>query len=115
MTVPFESVSSKRRSGRLLTAALVLACLLNSCVPAQWEYLVEATDRATQEDVENHFGAPHTTTSLEDSHSLWTYRYETTSSWWGKRGDMVGGLPCTEYLLTFDGQKILKYWVRQDC
>jgi hypothetical protein len=96
-------------------AAWAFAFMLTACVPAQWDYLIEAIDRATQEDVENHLGAPDSVTALEDNSSLWTYRFESKSSWWGKRSDMVGGLPCAEYLLTFDGQKILRYWVRQDC
>jgi len=94
---------------------LALCLVLTSCVPTQWDYLIEATDRAIQEDVENHLGAPHSIKVLEEHNSLWTYRYEVTSSWRGKRGDMVGGLPCTEYVLNFDGQKILRYWVRQPC
>ncbi len=95
--------------------ATALGSILVSCVPTQWEYLIEAADRATEDDVKARFGPPLLTKSLEEGGSVWTYRYEETSSWRGKRGDMVGGLPCTEYVLNFDGQKILRYWVRQPC
>jgi len=114
-TFSLDADGPEPRLSRMLMAASALAFVLTACVPAQWDYLIEATDRATQEDVEDHLGAPDSVKVLEDDNSLWTYRYESTSSWWGKRSDMVGGLPCAEYRLTFDRQKILRYWVRQDC
>ncbi len=101
-------------SGLVMSA--ILAVILTSCLPSQWEYLVESTGRATQEEVTDRLGAPFQTESLEDGGSLWTYRYEVRSSVFvGSRGDMVGGAPCIEYLLTFDRKKVLTYWTRQLC
>lgn len=99
--------------GSLLCA--ILALLLVSCVPWPWEYLDTAADRATQEDVARQLGAPSQTRSVDENGWVWTYRYTAPSSLVGRRGDMLGGFPCVEYVLTFDEQKILRHWVRQPC
>jgi hypothetical protein len=95
--------------------ALMLALVLTACLPSQWDYLVEATGQATQEDVRERFGAPRRSQDLEDGGSLWVYRYNVRSSLAGMRGDMMGGAPCIEYFLTFDRAKVLIYWTRQPC
>jgi hypothetical protein len=95
--------------------AAVLALWLTSCLPSQWEYLVQASGRAMQSEVKERLGAPRTTRDLEDGGSVWTYRYESSGSWIGQRGDMVGGTRCIEYVLTFDGKGVLGHWVRQPC
>ena len=99
----------------VLVAAATLSLLLVSCVPWQWEYLINATDRVTQDDVHKRFGDPLLAKSFGESDSIWTYRYEVSSSFWMRRGDMVGGQRCIEYLLTFDIEEVLRYWVRQPC
>lgn len=98
-----------------LVAAVVLSLFLVSCVPWQWEYLIEAAGRAMQDDVKKRFGDPLLAKSLGESGSSWTYRYEVRSSLVGRRGDMLGGAACIEYLLTFDTQEVLRYWLRQPC
>ncbi|MGH7205666.1 MAG: hypothetical protein ACREI2_05595 [Nitrospiraceae bacterium] len=60
-------------------------------------------------------GSPNLTKSRDGSDSVWTYRYEVSSSFVGRRGDMIGGSRCIEYVLTFDAQQILRNWVRQPC
>lgn len=54
--------------------------------------------------------------------TLWTYQYgiPKASGWGGVT--VVGpaltfgkGSPCTEYVLLFDRQQILRAWMRQDC
>ncbi|TAJ24977.1 MAG: hypothetical protein EPO64_08760 [Nitrospirae bacterium] len=106
-----------RKSGQLwVSLGLgIVALLLTACLPWQWDYLNEATGRVTQKDVKERFGAPLRTKALENEGSLWVYRYEVRSSLVGMRGDMVGGAPCIEYLLTFDGKNVLTYWTRQPC
>lgn len=99
----------------VLVAAAALSLLLVSCVPWQWEYLIVATDRVTQDDVQKRFGDPLVARSFDEGDSIWTYRYEVSSSFWMRRGDMVGGQRCIEYLLTFDIEEVLRYWVRQPC
>jgi len=98
-----------------MVAAAGFALFLVSCLPSQWEYLVEATDRATEDEVRTRMGTPALTKAMPDGDSVWTYRYEVRSSWVGNRGDMVGGSPCIEYALTFDAQEILRHWVRRPC
>ena len=110
-----ELRNSRARLGLGMGIMGLLALTLASCLPSQWSYLGESTDRATQEEVTDRLGTPLQTKSLEDEGSLWVYRYEVRSSLVGRRGDMVGGAPCIEYLLTFDGKKVLRYWTRQHC
>ena len=93
----------------------LLGLLLAACLPWQWDYLDEATGRATQADVKERFGEPLQTKSLENEGSLWVYRYEVRSSLVGMRSDMMAGAPCIEYLLTFTRTKVLTYWTRQPC
>jgi len=104
-------------SGSWVGRSLVLlACLtVSACLPSQWEYLVRATDRATEDEVRNRFGVPYAIKTFEDLTSSWTYRYERKSSWTQRRGDMIAGAPCIEYELTFDRQEVLRSWVRRPC
>jgi len=99
--------------GLLVTA--IVSLVLNSCIPSQWEYLINANDRATQGEVRRQMGAPNLMKSLRENESIWTYRHEVSSSFVGRRGDMVGGQRCIEYVLTFDAQQVLRHWVRQPC
>lgn len=106
---------SRLRVGLGAGLVMVVAILLASCLPWQWDYLFESTGRATQKDVRARFGTPLKTKSLEDEGALWVYRYEVRSSLIGWRGDMFGGAPCIEYRLTFDSKTVLRYWTRQPC
>jgi hypothetical protein len=102
-------------SWRGLVIAALLCLVLGACLPSQWEYLIEAADRATQDEVRKRMGPPSLTKDMPDGDSVWAYRYEVRSSLVGRRGDMVGGSPCMEYVLTFDAQEILRHWVRRPC
>lgn len=102
-------------SKRGLVIAALICLALGACLPWQWEYLIEASDRATQDQVKKRMGSPSKTKDMRDGDSVWTYRYEVRSSLVGRRGDMVGGSPCIEYVLTFDAQEILRWWVRRPC
>lgn len=114
--VASRSGQSGLRLGPGLGIVALLALTLASCLPSQWSYLGEATGRATQADVKERFGEPLQTKGLENEGSLWVYRYEVKDGWlMGMRGDMMGGASCIEYLLTFDSQKVLRYWTRQPC
>lgn len=104
---------SQPTSGLVIAAFFCLA--LGACLPSQWEYLIDAADRATQDEVTKRMGSPSVTMQMPDGDSVWTYRYEVRSSLVGRRGDMVGGSPCVEYVLTFDAEKILRHWVRRPC
>ena len=98
-----------------ILVAVIFSLLLSSCVPWQWEYLINANDRATQDEVRQKMGSQNLTKSLDGSESVWTYRYEVSGSFLMRRGDMIGGQRCIEYVLNFDAQQILRNWVRQPC
>lgn len=105
----------KSESRRGLVMAVLLCLALGACIPWQWEYLIDAADRATQDEVRKRMGSPWLTEHMPDGDTVWTYRYEVRHSLVGRRGDMVGGSPCMEYVLTFDAQEILRHWVRRPC
>jgi hypothetical protein len=102
---------------------LVLVALAQvSCASWQTKYLKEAANQATMAGVENHLGRPHSTWDLQTGETLWTYQSGIPSAGdtggvtivgpgWviGRRSD------CTEYVLLFDQQKILRTWMRQPC
>ncbi len=100
-------------TGRALLAVAWLA--LGACMPSQYEYLIQAQDRAKEDEIRDRFGVPHTIKTFNDRTTSWTYRYEVKHSLIGRRGDMMGGAPCMEYELTFDEQEVLRAWVRRPC
>lgn len=105
--------SSSCVSRLIMGAGLVLS--LAGCLPWQWDYLIEKNGRVTQEQIKNEFGDPYLVKDLDDQGTMWTYRYEKSGSPIGRRGDMIGGQPCIEYVLTFNSEKILANWTRQPC
>lgn len=101
---------------------IVAALVLTSCASWQAKYLKEAANQATIDEVEKHLGRPHSTWDLRTGESLWMYQSGAPSGTnsagitivgpgWviGRRSD------CTEYVLLFDQQKILRAWMRQPC
>jgi hypothetical protein len=93
-----------------------------SCASWQAEYLKAAANHATMAEVENHLGRPHATWDLQTGEDLWTYESGVLS------GTDPGGITivgpgwvlgkrsaCTEYVLLFDQQKILRAWMQQPC
>jgi len=102
--------------------SITVALTLTSCASWQAKYLKAAANHATLIEVENHLGRPHSTWELRTEETLWTYQSglpsETSTGGvtivgpgWvvGRRSD------CTEYVLLFDQQKILRAWMRQPC
>jgi hypothetical protein len=82
----------------------------------------EAANHATTEAVEKHLGRPHATWELRTGESLWTYQSGAPSA------TDTGGLTivgpdwvlgrrsnCTQFVLLFDQQKILRAWMQQPC
>jgi hypothetical protein len=105
-----------RYSSIVVGGAMVL--LLAGCLPSQWEYLVEKNGRVSQDQIKDRLGEPYQVraiTEADDQGEMWTYRYEVKNSPIGRRGDMIGGAPCIEYVLTFNHEKILANWTRQPC
>ena len=118
--------------GMLLLAGTLLAC------GGPWRdgYFKKGVDRLTQEEVTEKFGPPHTAkTPVLGGDSVWTYRVPiaekelsalhfaalanvTTqaTSLMGKPGEGPKEmLYCYRYTLTFNEQKILTQWKREEC
>jgi hypothetical protein len=119
--------------GMLLLAGTMLAC------GGPWRdgYFKKGVDRLTQDEVAEKFGPPHTAKApVLGGDSVWTYRVpisdkELASLSFSHLGDaaqqvtsLIGKagpegpkamLYCYRYTLTFNEQKILKQWKREEC
>jgi hypothetical protein len=119
--------------GLLLLAGMMLAC----GGPWRDRYFKKGVDRLTQDEVTEKLGPPHTAkTPVLGGDSVWTYRVpisdkELASVSFSHLGDAVQQassligkagpegpkvmLYCYRYTLTFNEQKILKQWKREEC
>jgi len=120
-----EATSHREKSVRPWQTCLgsfFVALALTSCASWQAQYLKAAANHATPVEVENHLGRPHSTWELRTGETLWTYQSGLSSETntagvtivgpgWviGRRSD------CTEDVLLFDQQNILRAWMRQPC
>ena len=119
--------------GLLLLAGTMLAC------GGPWRdgYFKKGVDRLTQDQVVEKLGPPHTAkTPVLGGDSVWTYRVpisdkELASVSFSHLGDAVQQassligkagpdgpkymLYCYRYTLTFNEQKVLKQWKREEC
>jgi hypothetical protein len=107
--------------------------------PWRDQYFAKGLNKATQAEVEQMLGPPHTAkTTFLDEESVWTYRYamtedeidpwgrfgrtaasakDTAASVVGQRKD-VGDHPrllCMKYTLKFNKDKVLQDWKRHPC
>jgi hypothetical protein len=115
---------------RLVMWGVLLLLTLTSCA-TQATYLRGAVDRATQEAVAAQLGPPQEVWALTTGETLWTYRYHARL-WAYQDGNgssqrpaglsIVGpgltvlpGARCTEYVLRFDREQVLRAWSRQPC
>ena len=119
--------------GIFLLAGAMLAC----GGPWRDAYFKKGVDRLTQDEVTEKFGPPHTAkTPALGGDSVWTYRVpisdkelaslnlfnlgETVKEASALMGKAVEQGPkamlyCYRYTLTFNEQKILKQWKREEC
>jgi hypothetical protein len=119
--------------GMLLLAGAMLAC----GGPWRDSYFKGGVDRLTQDEVMEKFGPPHTAkTPVLGGDSVWTYRVpisdkelaavsffalsdsvKEVSALLGKAGEegRKHMLYCYRYTLTFNEQKILRQWKREEC
>jgi len=99
-----------------------VAFALASCAPWQAKYLKKVANQATIQEVENHLGRPHSIWDLHTGETLWTYQSGVPSAG-GTRGVTIVGpgwvvgrrSDCTEYVLLFDQQQILRAWMGRPC
>ena len=87
----------------VVVGGLIQGC---SATPSRAISLEEAVNGASQDEVTEHLGPPNQTRKLENGDTRWQYQYQSS------RG---GNTHCREYLLTFDGHGILRYWERLKC
>ena len=100
-------------------------------------YFKKGVDRLTQDEVTEKFGPPHTAkTPVLGGDSVWTYRVpisdkelasvnfshvtdtvQQATALFGKAAEAgpKAMLYCYRYTLTFNEQKILKQWKREEC
>jgi len=129
-----------RRTCRYLftVGAFFLAGLMLACGgPWRDSYFKKGVDRLTQDEVTERFGPPHTAkTPVLGGDSVWTYRVpisdkelasvslshltdtaQQAAALIGKAGPEgpKAMLYCYRYTLTFNEQKILKQWKREEC
>jgi hypothetical protein len=121
----------------LLSLAVALSGSLGACGgPWRDTYFKKGVDRLTQEEIREKLGPPHTAkTPALGGDSLWTYRFamsekeldpwnptfiadasQSVGAIMGKAGE--GPKPtlyCYRYTLTFNEEKVLKSWKREEC
>lgn len=92
---------------------VVVSLLFVGCVLFEGKetvYLRSAQGRATQEEVKQRLGPPALTRSTEEGESVWVYQVREEQP--GSR-ITAPGTWCDEYVLTFDGQGILRGWTHR--
>lgn len=100
----------------------LLSLLAIACAPKVWraEYLAEQVNVATQEQVQAKLGPPLGTQALADGEALWIYRVGQNAQYgepatYGEGSVLLGSGECVAYVLTFDRQRVLRSWLRQEC
>jgi hypothetical protein len=126
---------------RIVSTSLIVlvAWSLVACGgPWRDKYFKKGVDRLTQDEITEKLGPPHTAkTPALGGDTIWTYRVPLTdkelnpmdlsgltnaanqaASLIGKAGAADGPKPtlyCYRYTLTFNEQKVLKHWKREEC
>jgi hypothetical protein len=83
--------------------ALIAAFSLTGCAPWWMEYLRQAVDRATEDEITTRLGPPQAVRELATAETVWRYQ--------SYQGDLL----CLEYILRVDQARILRQWTRQSC
>lgn len=91
-------------------SVLIITCLtVVGCTSASTRYLQDAKGQATQDDLVQRLGLPHTEKALSNG-SAWAYR--STVAYLDKDG---GHSVCGETILTFNDGKVLQDWKNKGC
>jgi hypothetical protein len=92
--------------------------LLSACTPWRAEYLDGLLDREAQPEIERRPGPP-TARITQGKGELWVYRFGAPSMYvtpTGAAGSLaVGTASCSESVLRFDEERVLRRWVQQAC
>jgi hypothetical protein len=76
-------------------------------------YLLSATDRATQEDVQRDLGQPSRIMTDETGKTVWNYHIREYVQGGNNAWTMAGTWWCDDYTLTFDEHGILRFWTHE--
>jgi hypothetical protein len=109
----------------------LVVLILTSCASPQTRVLRAAVNHETQAVVAQHLGQPNEVWPLADGETLWSYRTDQSIwSYWhtgfgngsaagltveGPGLTVLPGARCTEYVLRFDREQIVRAWIRQPC
>jgi hypothetical protein len=75
-------------------------------------YLKSAQDRATQDEVRRHLGAPHSAKSTQSGESVWLYEVRELEP--GSQNSWASiGSWCDQYTLKFDKGGVLRDWTHE--
>lgn len=131
-----ESAQAMRRTRQYMSMVCVvlLAGAMFACGgPWRDGYFKKGVDRLTQDEVVEKFGPPHTAKApVLGGDSIWTYRVPISDkelaavnlSHLTEKAQLAATsiadgpkamLYCYRYTLTFNEQKILKHWQREEC
>ncbi len=97
----------------LETTVLSLIVLHMGCAlfeAKETRFLRSAQDQATQQEVRQRLGAPTLERTTPMAESVWVYQLRTQQV---DSRMTAAGTWCDEYVLTFDGQGVLRRWTRQ--
>jgi hypothetical protein len=135
---PRRPPSPWTRSLLRLGLLVLLGAALSGCGGSPWRdtYFKKGVDRLTQDEVREKLGPPHLTkTPVLGGESLWTYRFalsdrdldrwsptllveasQAASAFMSRGQDAPKPtLYCYRYLLTFNEEKVLTRWKREEC
>lgn len=103
---------------RVIVNALILSLTIVAigCVlflAKETRYLLSATDRATQEEVQQYLGQPSQMTIDETGEAVWTYHIREFVQGGNNAWTMAGTWWCDNYTLNFDAHGILRHWMHE--
>jgi hypothetical protein len=131
------NLSAQTLRPALLAVVIIVSGALGACGnPWRDGYFAKGVHRLTQEEVRERFGPPHTAkTPALGGDSIWTYRFALSDkeldpwnpTFIADASQSVGALMskgqegpkptlyCYRYTLTFNEEKVLKHWKREEC
>jgi hypothetical protein len=90
---------------------VAIGCVL--FLAKETRYLLSATDRATQGEVQQYLGQPSQMTTDETGEAVWTYHIREFVQGGNNAWTMAGTWWCDSYTLNFDAHGILRHWVHE--